>query len=112
VLGNTAAAVAPRWLSSVWFTTESYVRKNPDVTKRLIGALRAGSLWGNTHRDESTDILVKYTKMQRDLALKLDRDTLGTDVTPQLIQPTLDILARYSAMPNPVTAAQLIWNPR
>jgi hypothetical protein len=37
---------------------------------------------------------------------------MALPATPQLIQPTLDILMRYNAMPNPVTAAQLVWNPR
>jgi NitT/TauT family transport system substrate-binding protein len=112
VLGNVTAAVAPHWLTSVWFSTDTYVQKNPDATKRFVSAIRQGALWSNTHRAESSDILVKYMKLSPDLAARMVRDEQGTVLSPELLQPNLDVLARYNALPNPVTVGQLVWNQR
>jgi NitT/TauT family transport system substrate-binding protein len=112
VLGNTSAAVASHWLTSVWFSTDSYVQKNPDATRRFVSAIRQGALWSNSHRAESSEILAKYTKLAPDLAARMVRDEQGTVLSPELLQPNLDILARYNALPNPVTVGQLVWNPR
>ena len=64
------------------------------------------------HRAESSDILVKYMKLAPELASKMVRDEQGTVLSPELLQPNLDVLARYNALPNPVTVGQLVWNPR
>jgi len=112
VLGNTSAAVAPHWLTSVWFSTDTYVQQNPDVTRRFVSAIRQGAMWSNSHRAQSSEILVKYTKLDPDLAARMVRDQQGTVLSPELLQPNLDVLARYHALPNPVTVAQLVWNPR
>ena len=111
VLGNCSAVVAPRWLNSVWFSTDSYVQQNPDVTRRFAGALRQAAVWANSHLEQSGQILVKYSKLDPALAARMVRDQQGTVLTPELLQPNLDVLARYSALPNPVTVQQLVWNP-
>jgi NitT/TauT family transport system substrate-binding protein len=112
VLGNTSSAVAPHWLTSVWFSTDAYVQQNPDATRRFVNAIRQGAVWSNSHRAESSAILVKYTKLDPDLASRMVRDQQGTVLSPELLQPNLDVLARYSALPNPVTVQQLVWKPR
>jgi NitT/TauT family transport system substrate-binding protein len=111
VLGNTASVVAPHWLTSVWFSTDAYVQQNPDATHRFVSAIRQGALWSNSHTAQSSQILVKYLKMDPDLAARMTRDQQGTVLSPELLQPNLDVLARYNALPNPVTVSQLVWNP-
>jgi NitT/TauT family transport system substrate-binding protein len=110
-LGNCSSVVAPRWLTSVYFSTDAFVQQNPDVTRRFVSAVRQGAVWSNSHRAQSSDILVKYTKLDPDLAARMTRDQQGTVLSPELLQPNLDVLARYNALPNPVTVAQLVWNP-
>jgi NitT/TauT family transport system substrate-binding protein len=112
VLGNTSSVVAPHWLTSVWFSTDSYVQQNPDATRRFVSAIRQGAMWSNSHIAQSSDILVKYTKLDPDLAGRMVRDQQGTVLSPELLQPNLDVLARYNALPNPVTVSQLVWKPR
>lgn len=110
-LGNCSSVVAPRWLNSVWFSTDSYVQQNPDATRRFVGAIRQAAQWSNSHTAQSSEILVKYTKLDPDLAARMTRDQQGTFLSPELLQPNLDVLARYNALPNPVTVSQLVWNP-
>jgi NitT/TauT family transport system substrate-binding protein len=111
VLGNCSSVVAPRWLTSVYFSTDAYVQQNPDATRRFVSAIRQGAVWSNSHLKQSSEILVKYTKLDPDLAARMVRDQQGTVLSPELLQPNLDVLARYNALPNPVTVSQLVWNP-
>lgn len=111
LLGNCSSVVAPRWLNSVWFSTDAYVQQNPDATRRFVSAIRQAALWANSHVAQSGQILVKYSKLDPDLAARMTRDQQGTVLSPELLQPNLDVLARYNALPNPVTVSQLVWNP-
>jgi NitT/TauT family transport system substrate-binding protein len=112
LLANTATAVGPRWLNSVWFTTDSYVQKNPDATRRFVAAIRQAAVWANAHPQETNAILVKYLKLDPDLANRMTHDLQGTELTPALVQPSLDVMVRYDALPKTMTVDQLIWKPR
>jgi hypothetical protein len=46
------------------------------------------------------------------MSRRMARDPQGTLLSPELMQPNLDILARYNALPNPVTFSQLVWSQR
>jgi NitT/TauT family transport system substrate-binding protein len=112
LLANTAVAVGPRWLNSVWFSTDNYVQQNPSATGAFVNAIRQGATWANAHHDESNAILVKYLKLDPDLANRMTRDLQGTELTPALMQPNLDVMVRYNALPKTMTVDQLIWKPR
>lgn len=112
LLANTATAVAPRWLNTVWFSTDNYVQQNPSTTRAFVSAIRRAAIWANSHHDESNAILVKYLKLDPDLANRMTRDLQGTELTPALLQPSLDVMVRYNALPKTMTVDQLIWKPR
>ena len=112
LIANTATAVASRWLNSVWFSTDTYVQQNPDATRRFVSAIRQGATWANSHPAESTAILVKYLKLDPDLANRMTHDLQGTELTPALLQPSLDVMVRYNALPKSMTVDQLVWKPR
>jgi NitT/TauT family transport system substrate-binding protein len=112
LLANTATAVAPRWLNSVWFSTDGYVQKNPDATRRFVNAIRQAAVWANDHQQETNAILVKYLKLDPDLANRMTHDLQGTELTPALVQPSLDVMVRYNALPKTMTVDQIIWKPR
>jgi NitT/TauT family transport system substrate-binding protein len=112
LLANTATAVGPRWLNSVWFSSDGYVQKNPDATRRFVNAVRQAANWANDHHEETNAILVKYLKLDPDLANRMTHDLQGTELTPALLQPSLDVMWRYNALPKSMTVDQLIWKPR
>ena len=112
LLANTATAVGPRWLNSMWFSSDSYVQKTPDATRRFVNAVRQAANWANDHHEETNAILVKYLKLDPDLANRMTHDLQGTELTPALLQPTLDVMLRYNALPKSMTVDQLIWKPR
>jgi len=110
VVGNAAEAVAHRFMVTGWFAQASWLEKNPDAGRRVQAALLQAAKYGNANHLETEAIITHYTKITPDVATKMIRSVYGdTKPTPALIQPVLDLVTKYGAMP-PVAASDLIWN--
>lgn len=100
--------IAQRFLFTAWFSTNAWVAAHPDVTKRFASAIRRASAWGNSHQGDGAVILAKYvgqTPAQIDAA---PRAVYGTELTPSLVQPTIDLLAKYGIIRSAFPASEMI----
>jgi hypothetical protein len=70
--------------------------------------MRQSAVWANSHRAESAPILAKYTKHTVAEILASQRVTFGTEITPALIQPVIDLAVKYGLMKTRVSAADMI----
>ncbi len=112
-LGNAQSAIAPRFLIMGWFGNESWIQANPGAVRRFRAAIQKTAVWANTHHDKSAEILLKYLKLQPEIAKTMTRatyDTTGT-MDPALMQPVIDVAAKYGTLTKPFPAAELIANP-
>jgi len=112
LLGNSYDYVAPRFASTVWFTTKSWLAANADTAKRFVAAMRQSAVWANAHRAESAPILAKYTKQTAAQIVASNRVTFGTEITPELIQPVIDLAVKYGLMKTGFPASDMISAPR
>jgi NitT/TauT family transport system substrate-binding protein len=109
VVGNTFDAIAPRFSGSVWFSSSDWVAKHPDEARKFIAAIKEASIWANAHHRESAEILAKYTKRSVEQIEGVPRrTTYGYAATTELIQPTIDIAAKYKLIPSAFPARDLI----
>jgi len=111
VIGSPEEGVAPTFMTLGWYSTADWLNKNPDVARKLITALRQAAAWGNTHPAESAAILGKYSKIPVPVAEKMARAVYGLDLDPKLIQPPLDVAARYGYIAHTFPAAEIMWAP-
>ncbi len=111
VFGKPYDAVANRFLISQWITTRSWLANNAAGAKRLTAAIYDTARWANTHHDASLPILVKYLKVDPDQMRGIRRADYSTVLTPQLVQPVIDVAVKYKLVPKPIDAAALITNP-
>ncbi len=109
VVGNTFDAIALRFSGSVWFSTQDWIAKHPDAARKFVISLREASIWANAHHHESAEILAKNTKRTVEQIDNIPRRTpYGFAVTPALIQPTIDIAAKYKLLPAAFPAQEII----
>jgi NitT/TauT family transport system substrate-binding protein len=108
LVGNSYDIVAPRFSSTVWFTTKSWLAANADVAKRFVSAMHQSAVWANSHRAESAPILAKYTKHSVAEIVASQRVTFGTEITPGLIQPVIDLAVKYGLMNARISATDMI----
>jgi NitT/TauT family transport system substrate-binding protein len=110
VLANLNAAVSNRYMLAGWFAMDSWMARNPEALKRFSAVLQRSARWANAHQRESAAILAHYTGTSPEVALTMSRaiyDT-GTGVSPQVIQPVIDLLQKYGKMTAPPPVSDLI----
>lgn len=100
--------LAPKFTFSAWFATRDWVAKNPELAKKVARVMREAAVWGNAHHHESAVILAKYLKQTPEQIDGLTRVVYGTDFSPQLIQPSIDLAAKYGSIKKAFPAAELM----
>ena len=108
LLANSYDAVGARFCSSVWFSTADWVSKNPDTVRRFIAVMKDAANWANAHPHESALMLAPHLKQtSADIEASV-RVFYGVDMTPDLVQPVIDVAARYGLLRKDFPATDLI----
>jgi NitT/TauT family transport system substrate-binding protein len=110
LLASTFDAVAPRFAPSVWFSTTDWVAKHPAQAKAFVTAMRQTATWANSHHRESAEILSKYIHLTPAQIGEFTRVTYGDRLTPELIQPNIDVAVKYGVIKAAFPASDLISN--
>jgi NitT/TauT family transport system substrate-binding protein len=108
LLASTFDAVSLRFAPSVWFTTTDWVAKHPVQAKAFVTAMRQTALWANSHHAESAAILSKYVHLTPAQIDQFTRVTYGDHLSPELIQPNIDVAVKYGVIKTAIPAADLI----
>lgn len=97
-IGSTFDAISPHFAPSVWFSTNDWVAKHPAAAKAFVAGMREAALWSATHHAESAVILAKYTHVTAAQINLVRRVTYGDHLTPELIQPNMDVAVKYGVL--------------
>jgi NitT/TauT family transport system substrate-binding protein len=111
VVGSAEDGVAPNFMTLGWFSTGAWLNAHPDVAARFASAIRQAAVCGNAHHKESAEILSKYSKIPVAVVNQMGRSVYGLNIDAKMIQPPLDVAARYSYLDKPVAAADIMWTP-
>jgi NitT/TauT family transport system substrate-binding protein len=108
LLAGVFDALAPRFTFSAWFSTTDWVTKHPELAKKFAAVMREAALWGNAHHRESAAILAKYLKQSPEQIEGITRVVYGTDFSPRLIQPSIELAAKYGSIKKTFPATELL----
>ena len=100
--------IADRFLFTAWFSTSTWVDAHHDVAKRFADAIARASVWGNSHHAEGAAILAKYVNQTPADINAAPRAIYGTNLSLNLVQPTIDLLARYGVIPAAFPVREMI----
>jgi NitT/TauT family transport system substrate-binding protein len=101
-------AIAPRFASSIWFSTADWIAQHPEAAKGFATALGQAATWANAHHHESAIILAKHIKQT---AAQIDggpRVVYDAAKDPALLQPVIDAAAKYGEIPVPFPARDVM----
>lgn len=107
-IGSAYDAVALSFAPSVWFTTVSWAEKNPALLKKVVSIMNESAVWANAHHHESAAILAKFTQRPVEQIDGAVRATYGEKLTPELIQPDIDVAAKYGVISAKFSARDMI----
>jgi NitT/TauT family transport system substrate-binding protein len=105
-------AMAKRFLITAWFTTPQWAAAHPDAVRGFAAAMREIAIWTDqkSNAAKRTELLAKYTKIDPGVITSMVPPHFGTQLTPALIQPMVEVDSKYnkfSAFP----AQELIFTP-
>lgn len=108
ILAKSFSAIAPRFLMTGWFTTKDIAAKESDALVKFERVMRDASLYTDAHHAEIVPILAAYAKLDADLVARTIKDNGAPYLDPRLIQPMIDVSARYQLIPKAFPAQVLI----
>lgn len=110
VLAYGYDAVSKHFINGAWFCTPQWAKDNPDLAKRFATVMRSTAAWANANPDKSGAILAKYAKIDPDIIATMARIRYPEQLTPALLQPLIDVSAKYNGF-DTFPAAELIYTP-
>jgi NitT/TauT family transport system substrate-binding protein len=110
VLGVGFDVIGKRFLLNAWFTTRSWAHDHPDLVRRFAQTMHDTAVWANANHAASAPIVAKYTKIDSGIVANMTRSYYADQLTPALLQPLVDISAKYNAFA-PFPAQDLIYTP-
>ena len=96
VIASPYDAIAKEFLISAYFTTSSWAKEHPDVLNRFVAAIHEAALWANANHAKSAAILLQYAKIDPALAAGMTRSRYGERLNAALMQPIINVAAKYS----------------
>jgi len=104
-------AVASRWMLGAWFATPAYISANRGVVDAFRTVITKTATWANANHDQSAVILAKYSHLDPAVVKEMHRITYATRPEAALIQPAIDLAARYGAIAASFPAQELMFSP-
>jgi NitT/TauT family transport system substrate-binding protein len=108
VFAKVFDAIAPHFLISGWFTTRDWYAKNAALAKRYAAVMTDTASWANDSHEQSGEILAKYSKISAETARQMTRSTYALALSPQLIDPMLQLAFKAKLTDKLVTAASMM----
>ncbi|MFN2459593.1 MAG: ABC transporter substrate-binding protein [Candidatus Velthaea sp.] len=109
VLAKAYSAIAKEFLIGGWFTTTQWAAAHGDVVKRFDDALRDTSAWANKNHRASAVVLAKYAKIDINVLNAMTRASYPPRLTAALMQPPIDVSAKYGLIDGTFPAQELIY---
>jgi NitT/TauT family transport system substrate-binding protein len=108
VLTYNYTAIAPLFMYAGWFCTADYLVKNHATVAAFARAMREAATYVNAHPLETIPLLAKFTANDPERIAKMHHSAYATTLDPKLIQPVIDLCARYKNIPASFDATTMI----
>jgi NitT/TauT family transport system substrate-binding protein len=107
VIGHAYDAVAHTFAVGGWFASADWLKQHPLEARKFAAAVADAATWAKTHHRESAAILAKYLKESADAINANARYAYGAAPTVQMLQPSIDVAAKYGLIRASFPATEL-----
>lgn len=108
MVANTFNTVAPRWTTSAWIASRDWTAAHGPVLIAFNDAMRKAAAWANAHHPESARFLAAALNKPVAEIEAIQRVPYITHLTPALVQPSVDLAARYGIIKATFPAADIL----
>lgn len=107
-IAPTYSGIAERLSVACYFATPAYIAQNRSVVDRFTQVLYKASQYTNTHHAETVNLLADYAHLDPNLVRHMTRGTNATSLDLRLIQPAIDVAAKYQYLERSFNAKELL----
>jgi len=108
VLGYSYNAIGKHFDLADWFSNADWVAKNHDLATRFARVMIAANAYVGAHEAEMMPLVATYVGVDPAALAKMRNPERGQYYDPALIQPLIDLAAKYGSIPKVFPAAELI----
>jgi ABC-type nitrate/sulfonate/bicarbonate transport system substrate-binding protein len=108
VVTDTYSSIGNSYLGLGWITTKAYADAHPDVIAKFSRAIHDASVYVNAHHDATVDMMAALAKVDPSTIRSNVRVSFATTLNKALIQPVVDVSARYHVIDKSFDAGDLV----
>jgi ABC-type nitrate/sulfonate/bicarbonate transport system substrate-binding protein len=108
VLTDAYSSIAKAFLGLGWIATQAYADAHPDVVARFSRVIHDADVYVNAHHEETVEMMAEYAKVDPSAIRGTTRVSFAPYVTAAMLQPVIDISARYHIIDKSFPAAEMI----
>jgi NitT/TauT family transport system substrate-binding protein len=94
--------------AGTWFTSKSWLAAHPADAAKFVRVMRDAAQWAAAHAHESAQIIANNLKENPQEVESAARVDYGSVVTPAMIQPVIDLCAKYNVIKARFPASDLL----
>jgi NitT/TauT family transport system substrate-binding protein len=111
-LSNCYDGIGSNYMIGAYFATTAWAGAHPDLVRKFQNAIRDTAQWANKNPAASAVILARESKMNPEIAAKMYRSVYPERLEAGVIQPVIDITAKYGALPASFPATDMMFQSR
>lgn len=108
VLTQPLDVLGKRFQGGAYVALASAVEKNPDLMSRFVRAMHESQVYTNSHLAETVDLVASYSGISPDVISRSIRMIDPEYVEPRMIQPVIDLLAKYGQLDKGFSAEEIV----
>lgn len=107
-IASTYDSYAPMFQASYWCANTDWVNKNKDLAKKVVAVIKEASIWANGHAREANTLYTHHSKYTLEQLEALPPPIYATSTGPDMLQPCINVAAKYDAIRKAFPAKDLI----
>jgi NitT/TauT family transport system substrate-binding protein len=103
-------SIGPQFLISGWYATRQWASAHPEALRRFRSVIHDTAVWANANQDKTAPMIATYAHLDSAVVASMGRSRYAEQLTPALIQPVVDMVAKYSGFPT-FPADEMLFTP-
>jgi NitT/TauT family transport system substrate-binding protein len=110
VLGDGNSAISEHFVFGLFFAQPDWAAKHADLVKTFVRVTYEAAAYTNAHKAETAPMIAEITKIAPAIVQKMARVAGATSSDPNLIQPAIEVAAKYKYIPRSFPAKEIYFN--
>ncbi len=109
-LGDPDSAIAPMFMYAAYVGRIDWAKEHADLLGRFVRVAGLAAAYTNAHPGETAAMMAEITKIPLPIMQHMKRAVCATTMEPRLIQPLIDVAARYKFIAQAFPAKDILFS--